>query len=201
MAAIRRPDDPRLLPYGRSHGRRHDGIVAGGQGENGTLKVCFSALSVPMHQPIEPLIEPCDVQHLGQSEARSATRPPKRLHGATWIAGQPALERSHAARRHMGAEAVEALNADQRLEAAAPVLQQPQQAERVADGNGVLRPVVLTFGPSGDEAEVDHGHLSVSEMADDIGPCLLYTSDAADEEDSVDLGGRRIIKKKKNKEQ
>src|SRR5665648_1286204 len=28
-------------------------------------------------------------------------------------------------------------------------------------------------------------------------PCLLYTSDAADEEDSVDLGGRRNIKKKK----
>ena len=27
--------------------------------------------------------------------------------------------------------------------------------------------------------------------------CLLYTSDAADEEDSVDLGGRRIIKKKR----
>eukprot|EP00658_Telonema_sp_P-2_P074434 TRINITY_DN63656_c0_g1_i1.p1 TRINITY_DN63656_c0_g1~~TRINITY_DN63656_c0_g1_i1.p1 ORF type:complete len:102 (-),score=8.76 TRINITY_DN63656_c0_g1_i1:16-321(-) len=26
--------------------------------------------------------------------------------------------------------------------------------------------------------------------------CLLYTSDAADEEDSGDLGGRRIIKKK-----
>ena len=36
-------------------------------------------------------------------------------------------------------------------------------------------------------------------------PCLLYTSDAADERSSVDLGGRRIIKKqnnkKKNKEQ
>ncbi|GAB5796907.1 hypothetical protein JMUB7518_28030 [Staphylococcus aureus] len=27
--------------------------------------------------------------------------------------------------------------------------------------------------------------------------CLLYTSDAADELDGVDLGGRRIIKKKK----
>ena len=27
--------------------------------------------------------------------------------------------------------------------------------------------------------------------------CLLYTSDAADEARSVDLGGRRIIKKKK----
>ena len=30
------------------------------------------------------------------------------------------------------------------------------------------------------------------------GGCLLYTSDAADERSSVDLGGRRIIKKKKN---
>ena len=28
------------------------------------------------------------------------------------------------------------------------------------------------------------------------GSCLLYTSDAADERSSVDLGGRRIIKKK-----
>ena len=27
--------------------------------------------------------------------------------------------------------------------------------------------------------------------------CLLYTSDAADDGESVDLGGRRIIKKKK----
>ena len=30
-----------------------------------------------------------------------------------------------------------------------------------------------------------------------LGSCLLYTSDAADERSSVDLGGRRIIKKKK----
>ena len=31
--------------------------------------------------------------------------------------------------------------------------------------------------------------------------CLLYTSDAADERSSVDLGGRRIIKKKKTHDQ
>ena len=31
-------------------------------------------------------------------------------------------------------------------------------------------------------------------VEDDV--CLLYTSDAADERSSVDLGGRRIIKKK-----
>ena len=34
-------------------------------------------------------------------------------------------------------------------------------------------------------------------LATQIGSCLLYTSDAADERSSVDLGGRRIIKKKK----
>ena len=33
----------------------------------------------------------------------------------------------------------------------------------------------------------------------DVGSCLLYTSDAADERSSVDLGGRRIIKKKNKK--
>ena len=32
------------------------------------------------------------------------------------------------------------------------------------------------------------------------GICLLYTSDAADERSSVDLGGRRIIKKKKKEQ-
>ena len=30
--------------------------------------------------------------------------------------------------------------------------------------------------------------------------CLLYTSDAADERSSVDLGGRRIIKKKNRRD-
>mgnify|MGYP003380559245 CR=1 FL=1 len=43
--------------------------------------------------------------------------------------------------------------------------------------------------------------LELIDQADQVGagilPCLLYTSDAADERSSVDLGGRRIIKKKK----
>src|SRR5678815_648179 len=38
---------------------------------------------------------------------------------------------------------------------------------------------------------------SVAAQIAKIKGCLLYTSDAADERSSVDLGGRRIIKKKK----
>ncbi len=34
-----------------------------------------------------------------------------------------------------------------------------------------------------------------------VNGCLLYTSDAADERSSVDLGGRRIIKTKKTTKQ
>ena len=48
-------------------------------------------------------------------------------------------------------------------------------------------------------AIAEHGaagvNLKISQL---ISVCLLYTSDAADERSSVDLGGRRIIKKKTN---
>eukprot|EP00656_Telonema_subtile_P051645 TRINITY_DN7006_c0_g1_i1.p1 TRINITY_DN7006_c0_g1~~TRINITY_DN7006_c0_g1_i1.p1 ORF type:complete len:116 (-),score=40.23 TRINITY_DN7006_c0_g1_i1:37-384(-) len=47
---------------------------------------------------------------------------------------------------------------------------------------------------------VDVGQNAIIDI-DPLRNCLLYTSDAADEEDSVDLGGRRIIKKKKKKQE
>ena len=40
------------------------------------------------------------------------------------------------------------------------------------------------------------GSVSPREESRAVEACLLYTSDAADERSSVDLGGRRIIKKK-----
>ena len=40
------------------------------------------------------------------------------------------------------------------------------------------------------------GRLRDRRLQDELIVCLLYTSDAADERSSVDLGGRRIIKKK-----
>ena len=50
-----------------------------------------------------------------------------------------------------------------------------------------------------DDFSEDHHRISAGLRArgDGLAPgCLLYTSDAADERSSVDLGGRRIIKKK-----
>ena len=45
---------------------------------------------------------------------------------------------------------------------------------------------------------VQRGDAAGSEPLGDLtDACLLYTSDAADERSSVDLGGRRILKKKK----
>ena len=41
----------------------------------------------------------------------------------------------------------------------------------------------------------EHHPYGYNSVAEDY-TCLLYTSDAADERSSVDLGGRRIIKKK-----
>ena len=44
-----------------------------------------------------------------------------------------------------------------------------------------------------DQRQMEANGVEDSRLAE---PCLLYTSDAADERSSVDLGGRRIIKKK-----
>eukprot|EP00658_Telonema_sp_P-2_P063874 TRINITY_DN5269_c0_g1_i1.p2 TRINITY_DN5269_c0_g1~~TRINITY_DN5269_c0_g1_i1.p2 ORF type:complete len:102 (-),score=24.70 TRINITY_DN5269_c0_g1_i1:35-340(-) len=48
------------------------------------------------------------------------------------------------------------------------------------------------------DAVAAHAVEGVESTAQPLVGCLLYTSDAADEEDSVDLGGRRVIKKQKH---
>src|SRR5678809_1777378 len=47
-----------------------------------------------------------------------------------------------------------------------------------------------------DIMEKKEQHIKQKIVLDPLLICLLYTSDAADERSSVDLGGRRIIKKK-----
>ena len=59
----------------------------------------------------------------------------------------------------------------------------------------VLVLVVVELVPGHDLTGDRGAWLAVSEDCD---LCLLYTSDAADERSSVDLGGRRILKKKKD---
>ena len=48
-----------------------------------------------------------------------------------------------------------------------------------------------------EDARLKYHYLEPERRAPKPYSCLLYTSDAADERSSVDLGGRRIIKKKK----
>ena len=61
----------------------------------------------------------------------------------------------------------------------------------------------LAGGLADDVVGHDRDFAAAAGRVDDVGGhgvCLLYTSDAADERSSVDLGGRRIIKKKKTGE-
>ena len=46
-------------------------------------------------------------------------------------------------------------------------------------------------------ADGEHGERGAPLAHEQHDGCLLYTSDAADERSSVDLGGRRIIKKQR----
>ena len=52
-----------------------------------------------------------------------------------------------------------------------------------------------------DEIQTTLPRPKIAEPEGTFQTCLLYTSDAADERSSVDLGGRRIIKKKTTEQQ
>ena len=79
----------------------------------------------------------------------------------------------------------------------------------LSEGAGVAE-VVEELKAAGQEVPIDpFGHVQLDKVnpgawfakqfAELLGACLLYTSDAADERSSVDLGGRRIIKTKKKR--
>ena len=60
-----------------------------------------------------------------------------------------------------------------------------------------IRVLAVAFGGVNGVQLLDTGLYFIMELS----ICLLYTSDAADERSSVDLGGRRIIKKKTTRAQ
>src|SRR5678815_2420149 len=90
---------------------------------------------------------------------------------------------------------------------AVPLARQPEHHRCVHPGPLVLGTAPLKSpAPTADRDRTVSRRSKPSSRATLIGeqpnpwdllqPCLLYTSDAADERSSVDLGGRRIIKKK-----
>ena len=54
-------------------------------------------------------------------------------------------------------------------------------------------PCVADPTPGKNRIHIDGGGTEREALVERLRICLLYTYDAADEEDSVDLGGRRII--------
>ena len=65
----------------------------------------------------------------------------------------------------------------------------------VSDNTFTIQPIVSVDDL---KSEIPEEYDLYQSYPNPFNPCLLYTSDAADERSSVDLGGRRIIKKKKN---
>src|SRR5678815_6006793 len=83
----------------------------------------------------------------------------------------------------------------------------PGHGSELAAAHGSKYDAVFTLGGDGTAIEVIGALAHIGPpvgvlpggtgniVARTLGTCLLYTSDAADERSSVDLGGRRIIKK------
>src|SRR5664280_372898 len=75
----------------------------------------------------------------------------------------------------------------------------PVESSRVAQGTAVRGPCIECARSHPAVTRLEYREQAEGQESKGHGrqkkPCLLYTSDAADEEDSVDLGGRRIIKK------
>ena len=71
--------------------------------------------------------------------------------------------------------------------------------EHVMQQYGATAPGAGTTAASQDLLTAGLGKTGLGAAAAPAYACLLYTSDAADERSSVDLGGRRIIKQKTKK--
>ena len=93
---------------------------------------------------------------------------------------------------------IQDLDSQARLEAAGLAKRLLEEAKENADREA--REIIASSIQRVTRDYVNEATISVVPIANDAMKgriCLLYTSDAADERSSVDLGGRRIIKKKK----
>ena len=127
MTAIGRPDNALIAPNCFGHRDRHDGVVARRQGKHRAIELVLSLSRVPVHQPIEPFVEPCGIERVWPGEASGAARAPKRLERSARIPLESTFKRRQARRRDMARKTVEALHADKGLVVAATILEQPEE--------------------------------------------------------------------------
>ena len=156
-------------PDGLAHGLRHDGIVAGGKGEHRAGKPRPRLGLIPVHQPAESLVEPLDIQRLGEREGLGAAAAPEGLRGSGRLALEPAPHAGDPRRRDMeGQKRSKPWMLTRPRKAAPPPL--PGEAARAARVNGRRRwrprPVGRALGPTGDEAEIDERDFGAIEMRD-----------------------------------
>ena len=101
----------------------------------------------------------------------------------------------HTDNRFRGVVGINLLEQRNELDTAVPILGMGKNMSRVKidagqNGHGAM-PDVLVVASHGRRFPRNRRQVRRCQS------CLLYTSDAADERSSVDLGGRRIIQKKK----
>src|SRR6516165_6969609 len=151
MTAGFRPTDIVLAPNGRTHRLRHDGIVAGGKGEHGTVELCARLGLVPVHEPAEALIEPLDIERLRPGESLGSAAAPG---------------------RNGGTEPIEALDAgeaaERRVDRLPCPVKQPEQAEGMADSDALAWPCSCRLRSTGDEAQIDEAHLGIPHISDQV---------------------------------
>lgn len=148
--------------------------------------LCFRA-RVPIHQPAEPSVERLDLERVRRGKGLCAAGPPESAQRSVGIALEPLAHDGDAGAADMAAETIEALDADQRTEAAASVFEQPEQSKRMADGDGVLRPVVGAFegafGAPGNETEIDKADAGAGQALNDTVPETGVEAPTMDEQE------------------
>ena len=107
-----------------------------------------------MHQPIEPFIEPGEVERVRQGKARGRRTIARRLEASRRLPLDPPLQAATRdgamwqRKQPKPCTLTKARNLP-------PPARSSQSSERMADGDGVGRPVLFALGAAGDEAEID----------------------------------------------
>ena len=193
MAAVLRPLDLAACPNRLTHGLGHGGVVAGGKCKHRTTELGLYRASVPVHEPAETFVKLLDIKRLRRGESPGAASAPKRLEGGVRIPLELPAHAGDPGRWSVATETVETLDANQAPERAplplARALKQPQNPKRMANGDGIFRPIAHPLRATVNEAKIDKARIHVRQMVEDGAPNAGVEAPAMDE-DKVHGWGR-----------